>query len=67
MTDSYITRQGDTVALTGIISPDLAQQIAVNRSVINPGVTYEIHGTNGHAGWVIATVKDGHVTHEKGA
>lgn len=57
--DCYVTRQGSTVALTGILTRGLCEEIAVNRSAINPGVTYEIHFTNGHAGRVVATATDG--------
>ena len=57
--DCYVTRQGSTVALTGILDRGLCEEIAVNRSAINPGVTYEIHFTNGHAGRVVATATDG--------
>jgi Trk K+ transport system NAD-binding subunit len=65
MIDCYVTRQGSTTTLTGIISPDLAGEIAVNRSAINPGVTYVVHGTNGHAAWVVATATDGNLTNRR--
>ena len=62
MTDCYITRENSTVMLTGIIDRPLAEEIAINHSAINPGYVYVIHGTNGHAGWLIATAADGKLT-----
>ena len=59
MSDFYMTAEGSTVMLTGLLPQGQAEEIAVNRSVLNPGRGYEVHGCNGHAGWLVAVVRDG--------
>lgn len=61
--DCYVTTAGrPSVALTGILRQEQAEEIAVSESARNPRDTYEVHGTNGHGGWLVATATDGTLT-----